>query len=88
MSFVSEVLVISGVALDLVGATVLSRAHDAESALELREEVGGDECALGEKDANATHAQLLSEKRIGFLVLAFGHSLYVTGLVLETTEGV
>jgi hypothetical protein len=41
MSFVSEALVISGVALDLVGATVLSHAHNAESALELREEIGG-----------------------------------------------
>ena len=49
MSFVSEALVISGVALDLVGATVLSHAHNAESALELREEIGGDERALGEK---------------------------------------
>jgi hypothetical protein len=41
MSFVSEALVISGVALDLVGTTVLSHAHNAESALELREEIGG-----------------------------------------------
>ena len=88
MSFISEVLVISGVALDLVGATVLSHAHNAESALELREEIGGDERALGEKDAIDTHAQLLSEKRIGFLLLAFGLSLYLTGLVLKTTEGV
>ncbi|HVF01046.1 MAG TPA: hypothetical protein VNA27_06865 [Rubrobacteraceae bacterium] len=69
MSFVSEALVISGVALDLVGATVLSHAHNAESALELREEIGGDERALGEKDAIATHAQLLSEKRVGFIIV-------------------
>jgi hypothetical protein len=88
ISFVSEALVISGVALDLVGAAVLSHAHNAESALELREEAGGDERALGEKDAIATHAQLLSEKRVGFLILAFGLSLYLTGLVLKTTEGV
>ena len=88
MSFVSEALVISGVALDLVGAAVLSHAHNAESALELREEAGGDERALGEKDAIATHAQLLSEKRVGFIVLAFGLSLYLTGLVLKSTEGV
>jgi hypothetical protein len=88
VSFVSEALVISGVALDLVGATVLSHAHNAESALELREEIGGDERALGEKDAIATHAQLLSEKRVGFLILAFGLSLYLTGLVLKSPEGV
>ena len=88
ISFVSEALVISGVALDLVGAAVLSHAHNAESALELREEAGGDERALGEKDAIATHAQLLSEKRVGFIILAFGLSLYLTGLVLKTTEGV
>jgi hypothetical protein len=48
----------------------------------------GDERALGEKDAIATHAQLLSEKRVGFLILAFGLSLYLTGLVLKSTEGV
>ncbi len=74
--------------LDLVGATVLSHAHNAESALELREEIGGDERALGEEDAIATHAQLLSEKRVGFLILAFGLSLYLTGLVLKSPEGV
>lgn len=88
MSFISEVLVISGVALDLVGASVLSHSHNAESALELREEIGGEELALGEESAIATHAQLLSEKRIGFLLLAFGLSLHLAGLVLESTEGV
>jgi hypothetical protein len=88
MGFVSEALIISGVALDLVGATVLSHAHNAESALELREEIGEDEHALGEKDAIATHAQLLSEKRVGFLILAFGLLLYLTGLVLKSSEGV
>lgn len=88
MSFVSEALVISGVAMDLVGATVLAHAHNAESTLELREEIGGDERALGEEDAIATHSQLLSEKRIGFLILTFGLLLYLTGLVLKSTEGV
>lgn len=88
MSFISEVLVVSGVALDLVGASVLSHSHNAESALELREEIGGEERALGEEDAISTHAQLLSEKRIGFLLLAFGLSLHLTGLVLESTEGI
>ena len=32
--------------------------------------------------------QLLSEKRVGFLILAFGLSLYLTGLVLKSTEDV
>ncbi len=88
MSFLTEALLISGVALDLVGATVLSHAHNAESALKLREEIGGDERALGEKDIIATHARLLSEKRVGFLILAFGLALYLTRLVLRTSEGV
>ncbi len=86
MSFVTEALLISGMALDLVGATVLAHAHNAESTLELREESGGDERALGEKDAIATHARLLTEKRVGFLVLAFGLALYLAGLVLGTSE--
>ena len=66
ISFVSEALAISGVALDLVGAAVLSHAHNAESALELREEAGGDERALGEKDAIATHAPLYVTKSVTF----------------------
>lgn len=86
MSFVTEALLISGVALDLVGATVLSHAHNVESKLELREEISGDERALGEKDAIATHARLLSEKRVGFLILSFGLALYLAGLVLGTSE--
>jgi hypothetical protein len=86
MSYVTEALLVSGVALDLVGATVLSHAHNAESALELREEIGEDERALGEKDAITTHARLLSEKRVGFLILAFGLALYLTGLVLRSSE--
>ena len=87
MSFVTEALLVSG-ALDLVGATVLSHAHNVESTLELREEISGDERALGEKDAIATHARLLSEKRVGFLIMAFGLALYLAGLVLGTSEGI
>ena len=86
MSFLIEALLVSGVALDLVGATVLSHAHNVESTLELREEISGDERALGEKDAIATHARLLSEKRVGFLILAIGLALYLAGLVLGTSE--
>jgi hypothetical protein len=85
MSFVTEALLVSGVALDLVGAAVLSHAHNVESALELREEISGDERALGEKDAIATHARLLSEKRVGFLIMAFGLALYLAGLVVGTS---
>ena len=47
-----------------------------------------DERALGEKDAIATHARPLSEKRVGFLILAFGLALYLTGLVLRSSEGI
>jgi hypothetical protein len=57
-----------------------------ESTLELREEIGGDERALGAEDAIATHARLLSEKRVGFLILAIGLALYLAGLVLGTSE--
>lgn len=87
MSLLSEVLIVSGVAMDLVGAVVLSHAHNAESIMEIREEVEGEGRALGEEDEIATHAQLLSEKRIGFLFLAFGLSLYLAGLVLKSPEG-
>jgi hypothetical protein len=44
--------------------------------------------ALGEKDAIATHARLLSEKLVGFLILAFGLALYLAGLVVGTSEGI
>jgi hypothetical protein len=88
MSFVTEALLVGGVALDLVGATVLSHAHNVESTLELREEISGDERALGEKDAIATHARLLSEKRVGFLILSFGLALYLAGLVVGTSGSV
>ena len=52
MSLLSEVLVISGVAMDLVGATVLSHAHNAESMVDIRVEIGAEKSALGEKDAS------------------------------------
>lgn len=84
----SEVLVISGVAMDLVGAAVLSHAHNAESMVDIREEIGVEKSALGEKDAFATQAQLLAEKRVGFFILTLGLSLYLVGLVLKTTEGI
>ncbi len=86
MNFLTEALLISGVALDLVGAAVLSHAHNVESTLELREEISEDERALAKEDAIATHSQLLSEKRVGFLILAIGLALYLAGLVLGTSE--
>ncbi len=90
MSLISEVLLVSGVALDLVGASVLSHAHNAESIVELREEIDGEGegAALGEPDAISTHAKLLAEKRIGFLLLTVGLLLYLSGLVLKSPEGV
>jgi hypothetical protein len=84
----SEVLVISGVAMDLVGAAVLSHAHNAESMVDIREEIGAEKSALGEEDAVATQAQLLAEKRAGFFILALGLSLYLAGLILKSTEGI
>jgi hypothetical protein len=87
MSSLSEVLVIGAAAMDLVGASVLSHAHNAESMVEIREEIGAEKSALGERAAFATQAQLLAEKRIGFFLLTFGLSLYLVGLVLKTTEG-
>ena len=88
MALLTEVLLASGVALDLVGAGVLSHAHNAESIVELREEVGDDDegSALGEPDAISTHAQLLAEKRIGFLLLTVGLSLYLCGVVLKSSQ--
>jgi hypothetical protein len=88
LSLLSEVLVISGVAMDLVGAAVLSHAHNAESMVDIREEIGAEKSALGEEDAVATQAQLLAEKRIGFFILAVGLSVYLVGLVLKSTEGI
>jgi hypothetical protein len=84
----TEVLLVSGVALDLVGAGVLSHAHNAESIVELREDIGGEGSAVGEPDALSTHAQLLAEKRIGFLLLTVGLVVYLSGLVLKSSEGV
>ena len=87
MSLVTEVLLVSGVALDLVGAGVLSHAHNAESIVELREDIGEEGVAVGEPDALSTHAQLLAEKRIGFLLLTLGLVLYLSGIVLKSPEG-
>ncbi len=88
MSLVTEVLLVSGVALDLVGAGVLSHAHNAESIVELREDIGEEGSAVGEPDALATHAQLLAEKRIGFLLLTLGLVIYLSGIVSKSPEGV
>ena len=87
MSLLTEALIISGVAMDLVGAGVLSHAHNAESIVQLREEIGEEGAAVGETDAISTHAQLLAEKRIGFLILTAGLILYLAGLVLKSSEG-
>jgi hypothetical protein len=86
MALVTEALLVSGVALDLVGAGVLSHAHNAESIVELREEIGEEGSAVGEPDAIATHAQLLAEKRIGFLLLTVGLVLYLSGIVAKSSE--
>ena len=88
MALVTEVLLVSGVALDLVGAGVLSHAHNAESIVELREDIGEEGAAVGEPDAIATHAQLLAEKRIGFLFLTVGLLLYLSGVVLKSSQDV
>ncbi len=87
MALIAEVLLVSGVALDLVGAGVLSHAHNAESIVELREDIGEEGSAVGEPDALSTHAQLLAEKRIGFLLLSLGLVLYLCGVVLKSPEG-
>ena len=86
MALLTEVLLVSGVALDLVGAGVLSHAHNAESIVELREDIGEEGAAVGEPDALSTHAQLLAEKRIGFLLLTVGLVLYLVGLVWKSPE--
>ena len=87
MALLTEVLLVSGVALDLVGAGVLSHAHNAESIVELRKDIGEEGAAVGEPDAISTHAQLLAEKRIGFLLLTLGLVLYLSGIVLKSPEG-
>jgi len=86
MALITEVLLVSGVALDLVGAGVLSHAHNAESIVELREDIGEEGTAVGEADALSTHAQLLAEKRIGFFLLTVGLVLYLSGLVSKSPE--
>jgi hypothetical protein len=83
VALVTEMLLVSGVAFDLVGAGVLSHAHNAESIVELRKDIGEEGAAVGEPDALSTHAQLLAEKRIGFLLLTLGLVLYLSGLVLK-----
>jgi hypothetical protein len=87
VALVIEVLLVSGVALDLVGAGVLSHAHNAESIVELREDIGEEGAAVGEPDALSTDAQLLAEKRIGFLLLSVGLVLYLSGVVMKSPEG-
>ncbi len=87
MALVTEVLLVSGVALDLVGAGVLSHAHNAESIVVLREKIDEEGTALGEPDEVSTHAKLLAEKRIGFLLLTVGLVLYLSGVVLKSPEG-
>ncbi len=87
MALVTEMLLVSGVALDLVGAGLLSHAHNAESIVELREDIGEEGAAVGEPDAISTHAQLLAEKRIGFLLLTVGLVLYLSGIVSKSSEG-
>lgn len=86
MALVADVLVITGVALDLVGAGVLAHAHNVESIVELRDEVADEGAALGERDALSTHAMLLAEKRIGFLLLTGGLVAYLGGLVLKSQQ--
>ena len=88
MALMTEVLLVSGVALDLVGAGVLSHAHNAESIVELREDIGEEGSAVGESDSISTHSQLLAEKRIGFLLLTVGLVLYLSGVVSKSPEGV
>ena len=61
MALVTEMLLVSGVALDLVGAGVLSHAHNAESIVELREDIGEEGAAVGEPDALSTHAQRVTQ---------------------------
>ena len=87
MALINEVLLVSGVALDLVGAGVLSHAHNAESIVELRKDIGEEGSAVGEPDALSTHAQLLAEKRIGFLLLTLGLVFYLSGIVLKSPAG-
>jgi hypothetical protein len=86
VAVMTEVLLVSGVALDLVGAGVLAHAHNAESIAELREDIGEEGSAVGEPDSISTHAQLLAEKRIGFMLLTIGLIIYLCGIVSKSPE--
>ncbi len=87
VSLLTEVLTVGGVAMDFVGAGVLSHAHNAESIAEIRAEAGAEKSAVGEDDAIATHAQLLAEKRIGFFILTAGITIHLVGLIIKSPEG-
>jgi uncharacterized membrane protein YiaA len=49
--------------------------------------MGEEGAAVGEPDALSTHSQLLAEKRIGFLLLTVGLTVYLIGLVVKSPEG-
>ncbi len=87
MSTMVDVILVGGVALELVGAGVLSHSHNAESIVELRRVIGDEGTAVGESDELSTHAQLLAEKRIGFLLLTVGLVVSLVGLVADSSEG-
>ena len=57
-------------------------AHNAESIVELREDIGEEGAAVGA--GRSLPAQLLAEKRIGFLLLSLGLVLYLSGVVLKS----
>ena len=86
MALVTEMLLVSGVALDLVGAGVLSHPTSLIDR-RARKDIGEEGPRWGEPDALSTHAQLLAEKRIGFLLLTRGLVLYLSGLILKSAEG-
>ena len=56
MALITEMLLVGGVALNLVGAVVLSHAHNAESIVELREDIGEEGAAVGEPDSLSTQS--------------------------------
>lgn len=73
---------VDGVVMDFVGAAILSRAHNAESTMKIRE---------GTTASGARSGMMiwpLAEKRAGFFILAFGLSLCLTSLILKNLEGV
>ena len=79
MALLTEILVVSGVALDLVGAGVLSHAPNAESLAELRANIGAAGPAVGEPRGLSTHAQLLAEEGVGLLLPTGGVGLDPSG---------